>query len=126
MNDIHTNEYPLLPLRRGVLLPGTVSTLPVGRPRSMALVNSVNAGDIIVIASQREPETEKPNLADIHPIGVLAKVHRIGRSNDGSARLVVETRGRVHLHQILQSDPYLVIAASPAEDQNADATEAKP
>ena len=125
MTESHTNEYPLLPLRRGVLLPGAVSTLPVGRPRSLALVNSVNAGDVIVIASQTDPKTEKPNLADLHPIGVLAKVHRIGRSNDGSARLVVETRKRVHLRQILQSDPYLLVAAAPAPDQNADATEAK-
>ena len=125
MTDHQPNEYPLLPLRRGVLLPGTVSTLPVGRPRSLALVNNVNAGDIIVIASQTDPKIEQPNLADLHPVGVLAKVHRIGRSNDGSARLVVETRERVELAQILQSDPYLMVAATPAADENTEATEAK-
>jgi len=125
MTDHQPNEYPLLPLRRGVLLPGTVSTLPVGRPRSLALVNNVNAGDIIVIASQTDPKIEQPNLADLHPVGVLAKVHRIGRSNDGSARLVVETRERVELDQILQSDPYLMVAATPAADENTEATEAK-
>ncbi|PRQ01177.1 endopeptidase La [Enhygromyxa salina] len=125
MTDKPTNEYPLLPLRRGVLLPGTVSTLPVGRPRSLALVAAVNAGDIIVIASQREPETEKPTIADLHPVGVLARVHRIGRSNDGSARLVVETRERVNLEQVLQSDPHMRVSTSPAPDKSADSTEAK-
>ncbi|KIG18733.1 ATP-dependent protease La [Enhygromyxa salina] len=125
MTDKQTNEYPLLPLRRGVLLPGAVSTLPVGRPRSLALVAAVNAGDIIVIASQREPETETPTIADLHPVGVLARVHRIGRSNDGSARLVVETRERVKLEQVLQSDPHMRVSTSPATDQHADSTEAK-
>jgi ATP-dependent Lon protease len=125
MTDKQTNEYPLLPLRRGVLLPGVVSTLPVGRARSLALVAAVNAGDIIVIASQREPETEKPTIADLHPVGVLARVHRIGRSNDGSARLVVETRERVKLEQVLQSDPHMRISISPAPDTGADSTEAK-
>lgn len=125
MTDKQTNEYPLLPLRRGVLLPGAVSTLPVGRARSLALVAAVNAGDIIVIASQNEPETEKPTIADLHPIGVLARVHRIGRSNDGSARLVVETRERVKLERVLQSDPHMRISTSPAPDQNADSIEAK-
>ncbi|PRQ01099.1 Lon protease 2 [Enhygromyxa salina] len=118
-------DYPLLPLRRGVLLPGSVSTLPVGRTRSLALVDAVSVGDIIVVASQREPETETPTLADIHPIGVLAKVHRVGRSNDGSARLVVETRERVGLEQVVQSSPYMRVSAIPAPDQNGDATEAK-
>ena len=125
MTETQTNEYPLLPLRRGVLLPGTVSTLPVGRQRSLALVNAVNAGDLIVVVSQREAETENPTLADLYPIGVLAKVHRIGRTGDGNARLVVETRERVQLEQILQSDPYVVVAASSAPDQNVDATEAR-
>ena len=125
MSDKQANDYPLLPLRRGVLLPGTVSTLPVGRKRSLALVDAVNAGDLIIVASQREPETEAPTYADLHPIGVLAKVHRIGKSNDGSARLVVETRERVKLEQVLQSDPYMRAGASPALDQNAEATEAK-
>ena len=91
MTDPKANEYPLLPLRRGVLLPGSVSTLPVGRARSLALVGGVSAGTIIVVASQREPDIEHPTLADLYPIAVLAKVHRVGRSKGGSARLVVET-----------------------------------
>ena len=120
-----TNEYPLLPLRRGVLLPGSVSTLPVGRARSLALVNAVSAGDLIVVVSQREPDNETPALSDLYPVGVLAKVHRVGRSNDGSARLVVETRERVHLEQLVQSEPHMVVATRPAPDENADAVEAK-
>ena len=125
MTDLNANEYPLLPLRRGVLLPGTVSTLPVGRARSLALVDAVGAGDIIIVASQREPETEQPTLADLYPIGVLAKVHRVGRSNDGSARLVVETLERVHLAEMLQSEPYIRAATQAAPDENADTTESK-
>lgn len=125
MTESKANEYPLLPLRRGVLLPGSVSTLPVGRPRSLALVDAVSAGAIIAVASQREAETEEPTLADLHPIAVLAKVHRVGRSNDGSARLVVETLERVHLTQLLQSEPYIRVVTRPAPDQNGETTEAR-
>jgi len=125
MTDPNANQFSLLPLRRGVLLPGTVSTLPVGRARSLALVDAVSAGDIIAVASQREPETEQPTLADLYPIAVLAKVHRVGRSNDGSARLVVETLERVHLTELLQSEPYIRVACKPAPDENAERTEAK-
>jgi ATP-dependent Lon protease len=120
-----TNEYPLLPLRRGVLLPGSVSTLPVGRARSLALVNTVSAGDLIVVVSQREPDNETPGLSDLYPVGVLAKVHRVGRSNDGSARLVVETKSRVHLEHLVQSEPHMVVGVRHAPDENHDAVEAK-
>jgi ATP-dependent Lon protease len=77
------------------------------------------------VASQRESDTEHPTLVDLYPVAVLAKVHRVGRSNDGSARLVVETIERVHLTALLQSDPYIRVAATAAPDQNADSTEAK-
>jgi ATP-dependent Lon protease len=125
MTELKANEYPLLPLRRGVLLPGSVSTLPVGRARSLALVDAVSAGAIIVVASQRESETEQPTLADLHPVAVLAKVLRVGRGNDGSARLVVETLERAHLTELLQHEPYIRVVTKPAPDQQADSTEAR-
>src|SRR5690606_40117707 len=98
----------------------SVSTLPVGRARSLALVQAVSAGAIIAVASQREPETEHPTLTDLHPIAVLAKVHRVGRCNDGSARLVFETLERVQLTALLHGEPYIRVAATPAPDRNAD------
>ncbi|MCA9695969.1 MAG: LON peptidase substrate-binding domain-containing protein, partial [Myxococcales bacterium] len=125
MTEKQANVYPLLPLRRGVLFPGSVSTLPVGRKRSLALVEALGAGDVIVVVSQRESETEQPTLADLYPVGVAARIHRIGRNSDGSARLVVETLERVQLDNLLQSDPYLKVEATVAPDVNADDMQAK-
>jgi ATP-dependent Lon protease len=120
-----TNEFPLLPLRRGVLLPGTVSTLPIGRARSLALVDAVRAGDLVVIGSQSDPDAENPNVADLVPIGVLARIDRIARSKDGSARLVVEALERVRLHDHVQTEPFLRIRIERVTELNADTAEAK-
>jgi ATP-dependent Lon protease len=120
-----THEYPLLPLRRGVLLPGTVSTLPIGRPRSLALVNAVRAGDLLVIASQSDPEAENPSVAELVPIAVLAKVSRVARNKDGSARLVVEVQERVRLRDHAQTEPFLRVEIEPTAELNADTHEAK-
>ncbi|MFV8752504.1 endopeptidase La [Nannocystaceae bacterium ST9] len=120
-----TNEYPLLPLRRGVLLPGTVSTLPIGRARSLALVDAVRAGDFVVIASQTDPDAENPSIADLVAIAVLAKITRIARNKDGSARLVVEASERVHLRDTVQTEPFLRVAVEAVEEANADSAEAK-
>ncbi len=126
MTDFKTTAFPLLPLRRGVLLPGSVSTLPVGRKRSLALVRGVTVGDHIIVGVQRDPETEQPNIADLHTIGVLAKVHRIGKSDDdGSARLVVETLRRVELDRLLQSTPYLEVLVTEVEEQGGETMQSK-
>ncbi len=120
-----TNQYPLLPLRRGVLLPGTVSTLPIGRSRSLALVNAVRTGDLLVIASQSDPDAENPSVADLVPIGVLAKITRIARNKDGSARMVVEATERVHLRDNVQTEPFLRVEIEPVVELGGDSPEAK-
>ncbi|MCA9687422.1 MAG: LON peptidase substrate-binding domain-containing protein, partial [Myxococcales bacterium] len=61
----------------------------------------------------------------LYPVGVAARIHRIGRNSDGSARLVVETLERVQLDNLLQSDPYLKVEATVAPDVNADDMQAK-
>ena len=51
--NIDGSRLPLLPLRKGVLLPGSVSTLPVGRKRSLALVGTLEPGSLLVAGFQR-------------------------------------------------------------------------
>ena len=64
---------PLLPLRHGVVLPGAVTSLPVGRPKSRALAEAMSAGDHLVLSVQRDPNLIDPELRDMHGIGVLVR-----------------------------------------------------
>ncbi len=80
---------PCSRLRTGVLFPGTVLTLPVGRPRSVALLNAVHAGDVIGVIAQRDPKREDPRREDLHDIGTFARVVDISRVSNG-CRLVIE------------------------------------
>ena len=54
------SPFALLPLRTGVLFPGTLITLPVGRKRSVALVESLSTGDVIGVATQKDPKVVDP------------------------------------------------------------------
>ena len=76
-------EIPVLPLRSGVLLPGTSMSLPVGRKRSLALMEVLEPGAIIGVAVQHDPKTDQPQLADLQPIGTLAEVKKIHRGREG-------------------------------------------
>ena len=52
---VPANPASVLPLRTGVLFPGTTLTFAVGRPRSLALVRNLHPGDVIVTLTQRDP-----------------------------------------------------------------------
>src|SRR6476659_11220654 len=97
---------PVLPLRHGVVLPGRQTTIPVGRPRSRVLAESLASGDLVVLAVQRDPALEDLALVDLHPIATLARVlERTDRGPRGIV-LVVETLSRVKIVALTQSVPF--------------------
>ena len=62
---------PVLPLRKGVLLPGGVNLFTVGRPKSRAAIEA-SVDKLIIVAAQREP-VDDPTGGDLLEIGgVLA------------------------------------------------------
>src|SRR5437762_10875133 len=80
---VPTSPFPLLPLRNGVLFPGTVITLPLGRKQSVELSKAVRQGDIIGVAVQRDPKEIDPTIANLMPMGTFARVHEVFRSPQG-------------------------------------------
>jgi ATP-dependent Lon protease len=121
-----TASFPLLPLRNGVLFPGTVITIPVGRPRSIALVESLVAEQSIIgVAVQRDPRTAEPDLADLQPIGTFARVRQINRAGDRNYHLVVEGLSRFEIKELIHGGPALLALGEPLPDQPADPIEAK-
>src|SRR5438105_6771907 len=87
---------PVLPLRNTVLFPGLFLPLSVGRPASIAAVESVlsNEDKTFVVATQRDASNEAPGLDDLHSIGVRAVVRKVGHS-DGSLDLLIQGVERV-------------------------------
>lgn len=103
-----STSFPLLPLRTGVLFPGTTITLPIGRERSSALVQTLSKDSLLVVAAQRDPREENPtSVDDLHTSGTFARVVEISRPRGERAyRLVIEGVGRVDLRALDQVDPF--------------------
>lgn len=120
-----TASFPLLPLRNGVLFPGTVITIPVGRPRSIALVESLVAEQSIIgVAVQRDPRTAEPDLADLQPIGTFARVRQINRAGDRNYHLVVEGLSRFEIKELIHGGPALLALGEPS--RTSPSTPSKP
>src|SRR5690606_9989468 len=107
-----------------VLLPGSVVTFAIGRDRSVALVQSVQPGDIIGTAVQRDPSLDAPFPADLHSIGTLARVRRVARVRHNTYRLVVEGLERFELGTLVQSDPYWKAYGTQVDEPNNDSDSA--
>ncbi len=117
--DPRPTTFALLPLRRGVLLPGSTLSIPIGRSRSVALVQSLSVGDVIGVVVQRDPATEEPVLADVHAVGTYARVEQISKARNGRHyRLQLQGLDRFELRDIEQSDPYWSGRGDPAADDD--------
>jgi ATP-dependent Lon protease len=110
-----SNPVPVLPLRNGVLLPGTTITLPMGRPQSVALVQTVRPNDLVAVAVQRDPKVLDPVEADLLPVGVMARVVEAFVTPQGH-RLTLEGVGRFDLKALVGRTPFWTAEATWSEE----------
>ena len=67
-----TKDYPIIPLRDVVVFPGIVTTLFVGRSKSVEALNSAMASDKkLVLVAQRDASNEDPTFKDIYHFGTV-------------------------------------------------------
>ncbi|MEM9068675.1 MAG: endopeptidase La [Myxococcota bacterium] len=122
MSALSVSEFALLPLRRGVILPGRVATLPVGRAKSVELARSLSIGDQLVLATQRDPVEEQPSIEDLHHVGVIARVKDKADRGSRGLVLVVEALHRVTLEDTVAGNHWRV-RVRPRPDFDTDIAE---
>jgi len=115
---------PLLPLRKGVVLPTVVTQLPIGRPKSRALFDAIRVGDRVVLAVQRDGRVEDPSTADLHESVVVAKVREKIERKGRAPVLVVEGLERGVLAERVQDEPYATHRVFEAVEVRANDVEA--
>jgi ATP-dependent Lon protease len=120
-----TSQFPLLPLRTGVLFPGTVITLPVGRKRSVALVESLHAGDVIGTVTQKDPKVSDPARTDLYDIGTLVRVADVTRLPGGEYRISLEALNRFALTNLSVDGSFWLAEGTVVRDENEDTGDAR-
>lgn len=111
------NILPILPIRNIVVFPGTVMPLNVGRPKSKALLDEVMPGEkIIGVITQRNPDLEDPQAADLHPVGVVCMILKLFKLPDGNQSIIVHGLARFRLVQALKQEPFTTASIEILED----------
>ena len=90
MKDIKV-DLPIIPLRDVVVFPGIVTTLFVGRPKSVEALNAaMSSSKKLVLVSQIDPSVEDPNFSDIYKSASISNLLQLIKLPDGTMKVLVE------------------------------------
>ncbi len=111
-----SGPFPLLPLRSGMLFPGATLSLPVGRMRSVAMLDTLRVGELLVVVAQRDAATSDPGESDLVDVGTVARIRGLDRTRDRGYRLHIEGVERFAMSALLRTDPWWLAEGAGVED----------
>ena len=121
------DRLPVVALRDLVYFPYLVLPLLIGRPPSLAALEAAekDAGYILLLA-QKNIQVEDPSKADLHRVGVVARILQVSRLPDGNARVVLEGIARCRVRRFLKSDAGFAASIEPfVVEERAEPQESK-
>lgn len=117
-------SLPLLPLRDLIIFPHMMIPLFVGREKSInALEEAMSRQIDIVLAAQKDAKTNNPEPQDIYNVGTVGAIIQLLRLPDGTVKVLVEGKRRVHIREYVKSDPCFHVMIEPFEDVTIDPVE---
>ena len=119
-------QYPVIPLRTEVQLPGHVGPLEIGREASVRAIEAATRDDnLIVIVPQKNPAQRDPGQRDLHEVGVRAEIVQVVKHSPGRFTCVMRFLERVRIDALVATEPFLIASVTPlapgAAAGNADA-----
>ena len=96
-----TVKMPMIPLRDVVIFPNTVSTLFVGREKSIfSLEDALRTNKKIFLVAQNSPSNEEPTIADLPKVGTISTLLQMIKLPDGTVKILVEGLQRAALNDV--------------------------
>ena len=111
------SDLPLIPLRDVVVFPGIVTTLFVGRPKSVQALNAaMSSNKKLVLVSQIDPVVEDPLFADMHKAASISNLLQLIKLPDGTMKVLVEGYKRCSIEKVIDKDDYSVARVTTIDD----------
>lgn len=116
------SDVPIMPVKNMVLFPGVVAPIMVSRPASQALVKRAEKHHmIIVLATQKDSDVDDPQLEDLYPVGVYARVMKQLSMPIGLQATIVQGFGRVRIDSLSEErHPYIMGKVTPLPESIPD------
>ncbi|MGO9256815.1 MAG: endopeptidase La [Bryobacteraceae bacterium] len=100
-------ELPVLTVRETVIFPGAMLPITVGRPSSIALVQSMGENRLLAVVAQLDPRVETPRPEDLYQTGTVCVLHKALRVPKENLLLFCESIGRMRTREFTATEPFL-------------------
>jgi ATP-dependent Lon protease len=100
-------ELPVLTVRDTVIYPSAMLPITVGRPSSLALVQSLGENRLLAVVSQLDPRVESPGPADLYETGTVCVMHKAIKVPKDNLLLFCEGVGRIRVREYTATEPFL-------------------
>ncbi|MGB4304500.1 MAG: endopeptidase La [Syntrophomonadaceae bacterium] len=118
-NQTTCRYIPMLPLRGVLVFPYTVIHLDVGRKKSIsAIEEAMMDTKEIFLATQKEAQTDEPEIEDIYTAGTVAEIKQILKMPGGTMRVLVEGLHRAKITRFISSEPYMQVEIEEYKEDN--------
>ena len=104
----YAGKMPILALRGLTVFPDQTVHFDVGRKKSvLALEKAMKQDQRILLIPQKDMLVDDPKLADLYPIGVVAQIKQILKTQGENLRVLVTGIHRARITEINHTEPYL-------------------
>ena len=100
-------ELPVLTVRDTVIFPGALLPITVGRPSSVALVQSLGENRHLAVVSQLDPRVDSPAAEDLYKVGTVCVMHKAIRVPKDNLLLFCEGIARIRTREFTATEPFL-------------------
>jgi ATP-dependent Lon protease len=100
-------EVPILTVRDTVVFPGALAPITVGRPASVALVQSLGENRTLAVVSQLDPRVDVPAPEDLYQVGTVCVLHKAIRVPKENLLLFCEGISRIRTTEFTAREPFL-------------------
>jgi ATP-dependent Lon protease len=100
-------DMPVLTVRDTVIYPGALLPITVGRPSSLALVQSLGESRTLAVISQLDPRVESPGPGDLYALGTVCVMHKAIKVPKDNLLLFCEGIARVRTREFTATEPFL-------------------
>ena len=115
-------DLPLIPLRDVVVFPGVVSTLFVGRNKSINALNAAMAGEKkIILAAQKDGSLDAPLFDDLYKVATIANILQLIKLPDGTVKVLVEGSHRAQMNSLESDSKFSKVRVSLITEPTIDA-----
>ncbi|BCJ97424.1 endopeptidase La [Anaerocolumna chitinilytica] len=124
----YSKKVPIVALRGMAVLPGMQLHFDVNRQMSIeAIENAMENDQLVLLLTQKDPDTEVPGQDDLFSVGTIALVKQIIKLPGNVIRVLVTGTDRAKLDSIVEEKPFLLgeVALFEKNNEKLEETEKK-